>query len=77
MFGSELCVFFDHDYLLSFFDRNDEWERLETRSSPVPFGLALPTGFEATGYNFMSSEDGSGEPFDYCAQWWSIREVSI
>ncbi|MGQ3040277.1 MAG: DUF3916 domain-containing protein [Brevundimonas sp.] len=77
VFSSEVCIFFDPQYLASFCarDRADErWTRKLGEGLVSRLGLSLPTGFEERGFDTLSRDDTFEPPYVEEGETWLIGE---
>lgn len=78
LFNSEVCVFFDPDYLASFCVRDSHDERWTPKSNDSlagRLGLSLPSGFEEQGFDTFSRDDTFDPPRIDDGEVWLVGEA--
>ena len=80
MFSSEICVFVDPNYFVSFCDRDAEEQRWTAASDSHgldQLGLTIPAGFTVRGFNTIDRDDTFDPPYVEIGETWLIGEVDL
>jgi len=80
MFSSEICVFFDQDYFVEFYQRNNEWQSLTPTTEPQlssTLDFIVPAPFSEVGFHHKIQDKDEDEIFTFENEWWSYREKVI
>jgi hypothetical protein len=72
MFSSEICIFFNEEYFRTFFERNNETEKLiqlSGKSLAQDLEVDIPANFKEIGFQFTVKDDSD----IFNEEWWSYR----
>lgn len=78
MFSSEVCIFFDPNYLAAFCARHrddERWTRKSSDSLVGRLGLRLPPGFEEQGFDTFTCDATFNPPYIALGETWLVGEA--
>jgi hypothetical protein len=76
MHSSEICVFFDEEYLIKIFSRNNSYEkitRLNNCFQITGLNIIIPDAFDYIGFQYKNFD----EEYPFESQWWLFYEKSM